>query len=128
MLFRSYLVKGEKPLDWIGSSKKDFLAFPKPVQAEFGYALGLAQLGKSHPSAKAWKGEGPGVLELVETFDGDAFRAIYTVRFRDVVYMLHAFQKKSPRGGLSRSIASSLARSKSQFENRPARSRLTVTS
>lgn len=88
----------EKPLDWVGSSKKDFLSFPREVQAEFGFALGLAQLGETHPSAKPWKGEGTGVFELVESFDGDAYRAIYTVRFRNAVYMLHAFQKKSPSG------------------------------
>jgi phage-related protein len=63
-----------------------------------GYALGVAQLGGKHPRAKPWKGEGPGVFELVESFDGNAYRAIYTVRFEDVVYVLHAFQKKSPSG------------------------------
>jgi phage-related protein len=51
-----------------------------------------------HPSAKPWKGQGPGVFELVEDHDGDTSRAIYTVRFREVVYVLHAFQKKSPKG------------------------------
>lgn len=56
------------------------------------------KFGGKHPRAKPWKGEGPGVFEVVEAFDGDAYRAIYTVRFRHVVYVLHAFQKKSPRG------------------------------
>jgi hypothetical protein len=55
-------------------------------------------LGGKHPSAKPWKGQGPGVFELVEDFDGDTYRAVYTVRFREVVYVLHAFQKKSPNG------------------------------
>ena len=63
-----------------------------------GYALGLAQLGGKHPHAKPWKGEGPGVFELVENHDGDTYRALYSVRFADVVYVLHAFQKKSPSG------------------------------
>lgn len=63
-----------------------------------GYALGVAQLGGKHPSAKPWKGEGPGVLEVVEDFRGDAYRAVYTVRFAGVVYVLHAFQKKSKSG------------------------------
>ena len=90
--------KGERPLDWIGSSKKDFLAFPEPVKDEMGNALGLAQFGGKHPKAKPWKGQGPGVFEIVEDHRGDAFRAIYTVRFSDVVYVLHAFQKKSPKG------------------------------
>lgn len=89
---------GEKPLHWVGSSKRDFLAFPEPVQSDMGYALGLAQLGGKHPHAKPWKGEGPGVFEVVESHDGDAYRAIYTVRFEGAVYVLHAFQKKSPSG------------------------------
>ena len=90
--------RGEKPLDWVGSSKKDFLALPGPVKDEMGNALGLAQFGGKHPSAKPWKGQGPGVFELVEDHDGDTYRAVYTVRFREVVYVLHAFQKKSPSG------------------------------
>jgi len=89
------LAKGEKPLDWVGSSKKDFLAFPEPVISEMGNALGLAQFGGTHPSAKPWKGLGPGVIEIVENYDGDTYRAVYTVRFKEAVYVLHAFQKKS---------------------------------
>ena len=92
------LAQGERPLDWIGSSKKDFMAFPEPVKDEMGNALGLAQFGGKHPKAKPWRGRGPGVFEVVEDHRGDAFRAIYTVRFRDVVYVLHAFQKKSTKG------------------------------
>jgi phage-related protein len=90
--------KDERPLDWVGSSKRDFLGFPDPVKDEMGNALGLAQLGGKHPSAKPWKGQGPGVFELVEDYDGDTYRAVYTVRFKEVVYVLHAFQKKSPTG------------------------------
>lgn len=63
-----------------------------------GSALGLAQFGGKHPAAKPWKGQGPGVFELVEDHDGDTYRAVYTVRFKEVVYVLHAFQKKSPKG------------------------------
>jgi phage-related protein len=92
------LSKGEKPLDWVGSSKKDFLGFPERVKDEMGNALGLAQFGGKHPSAKTWKGQGPGVFELVEDYDGNTYRAVYTVRFRETLYVLHAFQKKSPRG------------------------------
>jgi len=91
------LAQGERPLDWVGSSKKDFLGFPEPVKDEMGNALGLAQFGGKHPSAKPWKGQGPGVFELVENHDGDTYRAVYTVHFK-VVYVLHAFQKKSPKG------------------------------
>jgi phage-related protein len=92
------LSKGEKPLDWVGSSKRDFLSFPELVKDEMGNAFGLAQFGGKHPSAKPWKGQGPGVFELVENHDGNAYRAIYTVRFNEIVYMLDAFQKKSPKG------------------------------
>jgi len=92
------LATGEKPLDWVGSSKRDFLTFPEPVQDELGNALGLAQFGGKHPKAKPWKGQGAGVFEAVENHDGDTYRAVYTVRFREVVYVLHAFQKKSPSG------------------------------
>ena len=92
------LAKGERPLDWVGSSKKDFLSFPEPVKSEMGNALGVAQFGGKHPSAKPWKGEGPGVFELIENYDGDTYRAVYAVRFKEVVYVLHAFQKKSPKG------------------------------
>lgn len=92
------LSKGEKPLDWVGSSKKDFLDFPEAVKDDMGNALGLAQFGGKHPSAKPWKGQGPGVFELVEDHDGNTYRAVYTVRFKEAVYVLHAFQKKSPRG------------------------------
>ncbi|QUS40855.1 hypothetical protein RPMA_19940 [Tardiphaga alba] len=95
---RRHLATGERPLDWVGSSKDDFCAFPLPVQRDIGNALGLAQFGGKHPRAKPWKGEGPGVFEVVDDYDGDTYRAVYTVRFRHAVYVLHAFQKKSPRG------------------------------
>jgi phage-related protein len=84
---------GEKPLDWVGSSKRDFLTFPEPVQDELGNALGLAQFGGKHPKAKPWKGQGAGVFEVVENHDGDTDRAVYTVRFREVVYVLHASRR-----------------------------------
>ena len=77
--------KGEKRLDWIGSSKKNFLAFPEPVKGDMGNALGLAQFEGKHPSAKPWKGQGPGVFEIVDDYDGDTYRAVYTVRFKEVV-------------------------------------------
>ena len=92
------LAVDEKPLDWIGSSKRDFLAFPERVKDDMGNALGVAQFGGRHPAAKPWKGQGPGVFEIVERHDGNAYRAVYTVRFEEIVYVLHAFQKKSPRG------------------------------
>ena len=91
-------VPGEKPLYWIGSSIKDIARFPPDVQRTVGFALSAAQFGGKHPSAKPWRGEGPGVLEVVKDYDGDTYRAIYTVRFANAVYVLHAFQKKSPHG------------------------------
>jgi phage-related protein len=89
---------GEKPLHWVGSSKKDFLAFPEEVVDDIGYALGAVQYGGYPPSAKPWKGLGPGVHEIVENDGSGTFRAVYTVRFQKAVYVLHAFQKKSPSG------------------------------
>ena len=88
----------ERPLHWVGSAKKDLLAFPEEVVDDFGYALGLVQQGGVPPSAKAWRGEGPGVLELIEDHRGETFRLVYTVRFEEAVYVLHCFQKKSPSG------------------------------
>ncbi len=87
---------GERPLDWVGSSKKDFLEFPDSVKDEMGNALGLAQFGGKHPKAKPWKGEGAGVFEIVDDHVGSTYRTMYTVRFSEDV--LHAFQKKSARG------------------------------
>jgi phage-related protein len=87
-----------KPLHWVGSAKKDYLDFPDEVQSDMGYALGLAQINAKHPKAKPWKGEGPGVFEIVEDHRGDTYRAVYTVRFVGVIYVLHAFQKKSKTG------------------------------
>jgi phage-related protein len=84
----------EKPLHWVGSSKKDLLAFLEEVIDDIGYALGVVQLGGTPPSAKPWKGEGPGVLEIVEDFRGDAYRAVYTVRFKEAVYVLHCFSEE----------------------------------
>ncbi len=91
-------VLGEKPLYWISSSLKDIARFPSDVQRSFGFALSAAQYGGKHPAAKPWKGEGPGILEVVKDFEGDTYRAIYTVRFAQAIYVLHVFQKKSPRG------------------------------
>ena len=88
----------EKRLHWVGSSKKDLLGFPDDVVGDIGYALGVVQQGGMPPSAKHWKGEGAGMLEIVEDHRGDTFRAVYTIRFDHVIYVLHCFQKKSPSG------------------------------
>lgn len=88
----------ERPLHWVGSAKRDLLGFPEDVVDDFGYALGAVQMGGQPPSAKPWRGEGPGVFELVEDHRGDTYRVAYTVRFAKAVYVLHCFQKKSPSG------------------------------
>lgn len=95
---RRFPAAREKPLLWVGSSKRDLLQFPEPAIEEIGWALGAAQFGGRHPAAKPWKGVGPRVLEIVENFDSNTYRAIYTVRFEHAVYVLHCFQKKSPTG------------------------------
>ena len=88
-----------KPLFWLGASRKKLSAFPEEVKDVMGYALYLAQAGEKSPAAKPLKGfGGAGVLEIVDDHDGDTFRAVYTVRFADAVYVLHAFQKKSRSG------------------------------
>lgn len=88
-----------KPVRWVGSSKEDLRSFPEEVRRQVGGALWDAQLGLKAPFAKPLKGfGGAGVLEIVDDFDGDTYRAVYTVRFAGVVYVLHAFQKKSKHG------------------------------
>jgi phage-related protein len=91
-----------KPLLWVGRSKEDLARFPNPVKREAGYALYLAQIGMKAIKAKPLKGfGGAGVLEMIANHDGNTYRAVYavyTVKFADVVYVLHAFQKKSKSG------------------------------
>ena len=88
-----------KPVRWVGSSKEDLSDFPEEVRRRVGGTLWEAQIGRKAPYAKALKGFGDaGVLEIVDDFDGNTFRAVYTVRFAKAVYVLHAFQKKSKRG------------------------------
>jgi phage-related protein len=88
-----------KPLGWIGSAKSDLADFPTEVVCEIGHALYLAQIGEKHVHSKPLKGfSGASVSEVVEDHRGDTFRAVYTVKFVEVVYVLHAFQKKSKKG------------------------------
>ena len=87
-----------KPVEWIGSTRDDLRDMPDEVQDEFGYALHEAQRGKHHPSAKQLKGDLRGLIELIDDFDGDTYRAIYTVKLAGVVYVLHVFQKKATHG------------------------------
>jgi phage-related protein len=88
-----------KPVRFVGSSRRDLQKFPKGVKLVFGQALFDAQTGKKHPDAKPLKGfGGAGVLEVVEDDRASTFRAVYTVRFAGIVYVLHVFQKKSKTG------------------------------
>ena len=88
-----------RPLEWIGGSKKDLMALPDEVVNVFGYALYLAQAGGKHAQAKPLRGFGSaGVLEVVEDWRGNTYRAVYTVRFAVRVFVLHVFQKKSKSG------------------------------
>ena len=88
-----------KPLEWLGSSKKDLKAMPDDVIDVFGYALHLAQQGEKHAQAKPLKGFGSAsTLEVVESLEGNTYRAVYTVRFKNAIYVLHCFQKKSTKG------------------------------
>jgi len=88
-----------KRLSWVGSSKRDLLSLPDPVVDVLGYALYLAQAGRKHDQARPLKGFGSaGVVEIVEDWDRNTYRAVYTVQFERVVFVLHVFQKKSRRG------------------------------
>jgi phage-related protein len=89
----------ERPLVWIGSSKRDLMELPILVRKFFGHALHFAQMGEQHDAAKVLKGfAGAGVLEVVEDDAGGTYRAVYTVRFKEAVFVLHCFQKKSKSG------------------------------
>jgi phage-related protein len=88
-----------KPVIWVGSSRKDLLDFPDPVQGAIGYALFVAQCGGKHRDAKTLQGfGGAGVVEIVKDLRGDTFRAVYTLRVAQAVFVLHVFQKKSKSG------------------------------
>ncbi len=91
--------EAEKPLAWMGSSKKDLMALPTEVRKFFGHALDFAQRGDKHDAAKVLKGfGGAGVLELVEDDQDGTYRGVYTVKFAEAVFVLHCFSKKSKRG------------------------------
>ena len=98
-----------KPIEWVASSREDLIAFPPPVRKALGYALYLAQIGEKSPSAKPLKGfGGAGVVEILRDHDGNAYRAVYTVKFAEAVFVLHAFQKKSKRGAATPKVEMNL--------------------
>ncbi|WP_019503221.1 type II toxin-antitoxin system RelE/ParE family toxin [Pleurocapsa sp. PCC 7319] len=89
----------KKPVVWLGNSLDELRKFPDHVRDEMGYALYLAQMGDKHQNSKPLRGfKGAGVLEIVDNFNGDTYRTVYTVKLAGVVYVLHAFQKKSKKG------------------------------
>jgi phage-related protein len=93
------VTEAKKPAHFIASARDDLLAMPDEVRRVFGFAVYVAQLGGKHPDAKRLKGfGGAGILEVVEDYDGNTFRAVYTVKFAGIVYVLDAFQKKSKQG------------------------------
>lgn len=84
----------DKQFDWVGSSREDIREFPEEVKNDIGFALREVQQGKKPASAKPLKGfKGAGVLEIIEDYRTDTYRAVYTVKFSEVVYVLHCFQK-----------------------------------
>ena len=91
--------QARKPIKWVASSKRDLDAMPEDVKDMFGHAIDLAQAGGRHQDAKPLSGFGStGVLEVVEDFRSDTYRAVYTVKFAGWIYVLHCFQKKSKSG------------------------------
>ena len=87
-----------KPVIWLGDTLATLRACPQEIQDEIGYALYLAQIGAKYVGAKPLKGLGPGVVEVIADHRSDTYRAVYTVRFSERVYVLHLFQKKSKKG------------------------------
>ena len=90
----------QKPVAWIGSSRKDLKAMPEEVQDDIGYALDLAQHGEQADYAHRMRGHLRDVVEIrTHNERGDStFRGAYTVELGDIVYVLHVFQKKSKSG------------------------------
>ncbi|MBI3320320.1 MAG: type II toxin-antitoxin system RelE/ParE family toxin [Candidatus Omnitrophica bacterium] len=92
-------MSGLKALNFVGSSREDLKTFPEEVRQDIGYALFEAQRGRKPAAAKPLQGfGGAGVLEIIERHDGETYRAVYTVTFRSLVYVLHCFQKKAKQG------------------------------
>jgi phage-related protein len=98
MLKLAYKESLVKELEWLNSSKKDLMEFPKEVIQEIGYALYLVQKGEHYAKTKPFKGYGSGVYEIATEYDKNAYRAIYIVSLSNTVYVVHCFQKKSKRG------------------------------
>ena len=91
--------KQEREVIWLGDSLDQIHSFPEAVKKQVGFAVHLAQTGDMALNAVPLLGyKGSRVVEVVAPFDGNTYRAVYTVEYLEVVYVLHAFQKKSVRG------------------------------
>lgn len=86
-----------KDLCFVGSSRKDLLKFPRATRRHIGFDLHSVQCGETPATAKPLKGL-PGVMELVEDYNKDTYRAVYVANIGSVVYVLHCFKKKSKKG------------------------------
>lgn len=88
-----------KPLKWVSGSKRSLDSVPEDVKDVFGAALLDVQYGDTPPSAKPFGEDLPReIWKIVEDFDGNTYRAVYTAAFKDVVYVLDVFVKKSKSG------------------------------
>jgi len=98
-MVRPFLAKGEKPLCWVGSAKRDLLSFPGAVIEAMGVALSVAQFGATHPKAKPWKGEGPGIFEVMEDHFGDTFAlCIPSGLLALSMFFMHSRRNRQPEG------------------------------
>lgn len=121
---RSRNAPGERPLFWAGTSKRDLLDFPEAVKDEIGVALSVAQFGGKHPSAKPWKSKGVAVLEIVEDFRGDTYRAVYTVKVEGCRLCATCFPEEIAEGHKNSSKRCGINCSKAQKCTRGLRSAL----
>ena len=87
-----------RKVQWVGDSREQLQKFPSQVRKDIGHALYLVQTGQTPPSSKPMRGLESGVFEIVDDYDTNAYRAVYTVKIGRSLYVLHAFQKKSKRG------------------------------
>ena len=115
-MYNSTMPDRQKPLEWVGSAKKDLMALPVAVRKFFGHALDFAQRGGQHDSAKTLKGfGGAGVIEVIENDAGGTYRAVYTVKFEEAVFVLHCFQKKSRSGIATPKVDMNIIRARLKF-------------
>lgn len=91
-------MQDDKPIHFVGPSKNEISAFPAEVKSQIGHALRIAQQGGKVDYTKQLKGINPKVIEIIDDFDKDTYRAAYTIKLESAIYVLHAFKKKSSTG------------------------------